>query len=329
MQRREFITLLGGTVAAWPLAAHAQQTERMRRVGILMPYSPTDKEIQERVQAFKEELRKLGWTAGINVQFDERWTTDNMDLVRAQAASLMTSKPDVVVATGGRVVPILVQLSRSIPIVLPGGSDPVRVGYAKTLAHPGGNVTGFALFELPMLAKSLEILKQIAPGLVRVAMIYNPDNPNAAFYKRTFEAAGGPLAIEPVDAPIHGLADIDRAVTSLADSPNSGIFFLPDITTLGLRHEVVDLVARQRLPAIYWDSSFVKIGGLAFYGADSIDLFRRSAGYVDRILRDEKAGDLPFQQPTKYELVINLKTAKALGLTVPPALLTSADEVIE
>jgi putative ABC transport system substrate-binding protein len=165
--------------------------------------------------------------------------------------------------------------------------------------------------------------------LFALRLIYNPDNTNTAFYRRSFEAAAGPLGIEPVDSPIHELADIDRAVTSLADGVNSGIFFIPDITTLGLRREVVDLVARHRLPAIYWDPSFVKIGGLAFYGADRTDIFRRSAGYVDRILRGEKAGDLPFQQPTKYELMINLKTAKALGLTVPPSLLTSADLVIE
>jgi putative ABC transport system substrate-binding protein len=221
------------------------------------------------------------------------------------------------------------QLSSSIPIVLPGGSDPVRVGYAKSLAHPGGNVTGFTLIELSMLGKSLEILKQIAPTIVRVALIYNPDNPNALVYRQTSEAACGPLAIEPIAAPIHGFSDIDRAVTSLAGRPNSGIYFLPDITTLALRREIVDLVARHRLPAIYWDSSFVKIGGLAFYGGDRIDLFRRSAGYVDRILRGEKAGDLPFQQATKIGLTINLKTAKALGIDVPLTLQVSADEVIE
>jgi putative tryptophan/tyrosine transport system substrate-binding protein len=328
MRRREFIVALGGA-AAWPLSVFAQHADRVRRVGIVMPYAKGDTENEARVLAFKQELGKLGWREGLNLQFDEHWTTDNMDLVRVQAASLIASDPDVVVATGGRVIPVLMQLSRSIPIVVPGGSDPVGVGYAKSLARPGGNVTGFALFEFTMLAKSLEILKQIAPTIIRVAMIYNPDNPNAAFYKRSVEAAAGPLAIEPVDAPIRGLADIDRAVTSLADGPNSGIFFVPDITTLGLRREVVDLVARHRLPAIYWDFSFVKIGGLAFYGADRTDIFRRSANYVDRILRGEKAGDLPFQQPTKYELAINLKTAKVLGLTVPPSLLTSADVVIE
>ena len=294
-----------------------------------MPYAKGDTENEALIRAFKQELEKLGWTEGHTVQFDEHWTTDDMGLVRSHAANLMAAKPDVVVATGGRVIPILMQLSSSIPIVLPGGGDPVRVGYAKTLAHPGGNVTGFALFELSIMGKSLEILKQIAPAIVRVALIYNPDNPNSIVYRQNSEAASGPLGIEPLDVPIPRLADIDHAVTSLADSKNAGVFFLPDVTTLGLRDEIVDLIAQQRLPAIYWDSSFVKIGGLAFYGVDRTDIFRRSAGYVDRILRGEKPGDLPFQQPTKYALVINLRTAKTLGLTVPPALLTSADEVIE
>jgi ABC-type uncharacterized transport system substrate-binding protein len=329
LKRREFITLLGGAAAAWPLAARSQQADRVRRVGIVMPYAKGDTESDARVRAFRQELGKLGWTDGGNVQFDERWTTDNMDSVRAHAASLMASNPDIVVATGGRVVPILMRLSSSIPIVLPGASDPVGVGWAKSLARPGGNVTGFTGFELSMLGKSLEILKQIAPAIVRVALIYNPDNPNAVFYRRTAETASGPLAIEPIAVPIHGLADIDRAVTSLADRQNSGIFFLPDITINALRDEVVGLVARRRLPAMYSDSFFVKIGGLAFYGTDRIDLFRRSAGYVDRILRGEKAGDLPFQQPTKYELMINLKAAKGLGLELSPALLALADELIE
>jgi putative ABC transport system substrate-binding protein len=328
LQRREFIALLGGA-AAWPLAARAQQADRVRRVGIVMPYGKGDSEHEARVRAFKQELGKLGWTDGGNIQFDEHWTTDNMDMVRAHAASVVASNPDIIVAIGGRVVPVLMRLSRSIPMVLPGASDPVGVGWAKSLARPDGNVTGFTGFELSILGKSLEILKQIVPTMVRVALIYNPDNPNSAFYKRTLEAASGPLGIEPIDVPIHGLADIDREVTNLADRQNSGIFFLPDLTINALREEVVDLVARRRLPAIYSDTFFVKIGGLAFYGPDRTDLFRRSAGYVDRILRGEKPGDLPFQQPTKYELMINRKAAKGLGLELSPALLALADEVIE
>ena len=241
----------------------------------------------------------------------------------------MGSTPDVVVATGGRVVPILMQLSTSIPIVLPGGSDPVRMGYVKTLARPGGNVTGFASFELSMLGKSIEILKQIAPAVVRLGLIYNPDNPNSIVYRQTVEAASGPLGIDPIAFPIHGLDDIARGITSLANGQNSGVFFLPDLTSLGLRTEIVELAARHQLPAMYWDPSFAKIGGLAYYGVDRIELWRQSATYVDRILRGEKAGELPFQQPTKYELIINLKTAKSLALTVPESLLATADEVIE
>jgi len=294
-----------------------------------MPYAKGDTENEARLQIFKQELEKLGWVQGRNLQFDEHWTTDNMELVRSHAATLMASNPDVVIATGGRVVPVLMRLSTSIPIVLPGGSDPVRVGYAKSLARPGGNVTGFASFELPMLGKSLEILRQIAPAVVRAALIYNPDNPNTVLYRQMSTAASGPLGMESVDAPIHGLADLDRIATSLANRRDTGLFFLPDLTTFGLRNEVVDLVARRQLPAMYSDSSFARIGGLVSYAADRSDIFRRAAGYADRILRGEKPGDLPFQQPTKYELVINLQTAKALGLTIPEPFLQTADEVIE
>jgi ABC-type uncharacterized transport system substrate-binding protein len=328
LRRRQFIGLLGGA-AAWPVVARAQQLGRMRRIGIVMPFAKSDSEGEARIRAFKQELAKLGWTDGGNIQFDERWPADNMDLVRSHAASLVASNPDIIIASGGRIVPVLMRLTHSIPMVLPGASDPVGVGWAQSLARPGGNVTGFTGFELSMLGKSLEILKQIAPAVVRVALIYNPDNPNSVHYRRISEGASARLAIEAVDHPIHGLADIDRAVASLADRSNSGIFFLPDITTNALRDDVVALVARRRLPAIYSDSFFVKIGGLAFYGPDRTDLFRRSAGYVDRILRGKKAADLPFEQPTKYELMINRKAAKALGLELSPALLALADEVIE
>src|SRR5262245_25604637 len=328
MRRREFITFLGG-FAAWPLTARAQQPGRVRRVGILMPDPKGDSEGEARVRAFKQELARLGWTDGGKIRFDERWTADNMDRVRAEAASLVASNPDIIVTYGGRVIPVFMRLTRSIPLVLPSASDPVGVGYAQSLAHPGGNVTGFTSLELSILGKSLEILKQIASALVRVALIYNPDNPNSVVYRRISEAASVPLAIEPIDRPIHGLADIDRVVTNLADRGNSGVFFLPDLTTNALRDEVVDLVGRRRVPAIYSEPFFVKLGGLAFYGANRMEGFRRSAGYVDRILRGEKPGDLPFQQPTKYELMLNHTAAKALGLELSPALLALADEVIE
>jgi ABC-type uncharacterized transport system substrate-binding protein len=328
MRRRDFILALGGA-AAWPLAARAQQAERMRRVGILVPYPKGDREFEVRVRAFRQELGKLGWTDGANMQLDERWTADNMELVWAEAANLVASNPDAILASGGRVIPVLMQLTRSIPIVIPVAGDPLGVGWVTSLARPGGNITGFAMFELSVLGKTLEILKQIAPAIVRVALIYNPDNPNTVFYRRTFDAAAAPLAIEPMDIPIRGLVDIERAVASLADQQNSGIFFPSDLTTSALRREIVALVAQRRLPAIYSEPAFMRVGGLASYGADRVDLYRRSAGYVDRILRGEKPGDLPFQQPTKYQLALNLKAAKALGLELSPTLLATADEVIE
>ena len=329
MRRRQFIKVLAGSAAAWPLAARAQQGERMRRVGILMPYSPSDKEYQDRVQAFKDELRNRGWTAGVNVQFDERWTMDSMDLIRAAARNLLELKPDVVVAVGGRVIPILMEMTSSIPIIVPGGTGPVERGWAKTLARPGGNVTGFSIFELSIIGKMLQTLKEIAPNISHVAMIYNPDNPGAASYDRLFEDAAESLAIQPTVAHVHGLADIEQVIKTVAERPNGGVFFPADLTVGGHLEKIVPLVARYRVPSIYSERLGVKIGGLVYYGTDRVDIFRRSASYVDRVLRGEKPGDLPYQQPTKYDLVINLKTAKALGLTIPPAVLARADEVIE
>jgi putative ABC transport system substrate-binding protein len=252
-----------------------------------------------------------------------------MDRVRVNAASLMASNPDVVVATGGRVVPVLMRLSRSIPIVLPTSIDPVGIGWAESLARPGGNITGFTILELSMFGKTLEILKQIAPTTTRVGLIYNPDNPNSVVYRRAIKSFASRLAVEPLDLPIHGLADLERAVASLADRGNAGVFFVPDITTNALRADVVPLVGRHRLPAIYSEPMFVKRGGLAYYGADRLDLYRRAAGYIDRILHGEKPAELPFQQPTKYQLLLNLNAAKALGLELSPTLLALADEVIE
>jgi len=329
MRRREFIVFLGGAAAAWPLGARAQQGERVRRVGILMPFSPTDKEIQERVQAFKEELRKLGWTAGINVQFDERWTMDNMDLIRAAAANLLELKPDVVVAIGGRVIPILMKLTSSIPIIVPGGTSPVERGWIKSLARPGGNVTGIAQAELSLIGKMLQTLKEIAPNLSHVAMIYNPDNPAGALYSQSFMDAARSLAIEPIIAHVHDLADIERVIKNSSERPNGGIFFAPDVTVGAHLEQIVPIVTRYRVPSIYSERLPVKIGGLIYYGTDRVDIYRRTASYADRVLRGEQPGDLPYQQPTKYELVVNIQTAKALGLTVPQSLLARADEVIE
>jgi putative ABC transport system substrate-binding protein len=328
MQRREFIALLGGAAATWPMAARSQPAA-MRHIGILMPFSPDNAEIQTYVRAFREELRKRGWASGINAQFDERWTMDNMDLIRSAAANLVELKPDAILAVGGRVIPILMQMTRSIPIVIPGGIDPVGRGWAESIARPGGNITGFTVMELSVIGKMLQTLKEIAPNLARVAIICNPDNPEAAVFARSFQSAAETLAVEPIVSHVHGIDDIERAVATVAAQPNGGIFFPLDLTITAHMEQTVALVARHRLPAVYSERFAVERGGLVFYGVDRIELYRRSASYVDRILRGEKPGDLPYQQPTKYDLVIHLKTAKSLGLEIPPKLLFTADEVIE
>ena len=329
MRRREFIGLFGSAAATWPLAARAQQSERMRRIAILMPYPPGSAEMQARVRAFREELRKRGWASGVNAEFDERWTGDNMDLIRSAARNVVELNPDAIFAVGGRVIPVLMGLTRSIPVVSPSGSELVAQGYAENLARPGGNVTGFAATEFSIIGKMLQTLKEIAPHVARVSTIYNPDNPGGAFAVRAFESAAGPLGIEPTIAQIHGLADIERALAAAAAQPNAGIFVPLDVTLNAFIEQIVATAARHSLPAVYPERIFVTTGGLVSYGTERVELYRSSAVYVDRILRGEKAGDLPIQQPTKYEFVINLKTAKALGLTIPPKLLFTADEVIE
>jgi putative tryptophan/tyrosine transport system substrate-binding protein len=330
MKRREFITLLGGAAAAWPLTVHAQQGDRVRRIGILMPFPPTNAEAQARVRAFREELRKRGWATGVNAQFDERWTGDNMDFIRSAATNLVELNPDVILAQGARVVPILVELTRSIPIVAASGSEPIiERGYAESLARPGGNVTGFTTTEVSVIGKMLQTLKEIAPNVAHVSMIYNPDGPAGALFVRSLESAAGPLGVKPIIAHIHNLGDIERAVAAAAAQPDGGMFVPLDVTMNAFMEQTIATIARHRLPAVYSERVFVTSGGLVSYGTDRVEQYRRAASYVDRILRGEKAGDLPFQQPTKYELVINLKTAKTLGLTIPPPLLFTADEVIE
>ena len=327
MRRRAFLGILGSAAVLWPLVVHAQG-ERVRRIGIVMPFPPTNAEMQARVRAFRDELRKRGWAAGVNVQFDERWTGDNMDLIRSAAANLVELNPDAILVIGGRVIPIVTGLTHTIPIVLPTVSDPVAGGYAESLARPAHNVTGFVTMELSVISKMLQTLKDIAPNISHISMIYNPDNPEGKLFGRSFQSAAKPLGMEPTITQIHGLTDIERAVAAVAQ-PNGGIFIPLDLTITALAEQTVAAVARYRLPAIYSEREFVTKEGLVYYGTDRIQLYRGAASYVDRILRGEKPGDLPFQQPTKYELVINLQTAKALGLTIPPKLLFTADEVIE
>ena len=328
MKRRQFVTLLGGVAATWPLAAGAQ-SERLRRVGILMPYPESDTEGQIRVRAFKRELQRLGWIEGGKIQFDERWTTDNMDLVRANAASLLELKPDVIVSIGNRVIPILKQMTREVPIIIAAAVDPVGAGLVASLAHPGGNITGFSVLEVSVIGKMLELLKQIAPKVSRSALIYNPAIPSTVLYEHSFKAAATSLAVEPIVAHIHGMADIEQVIQTMVRTQNGGIIFPPDLTLIPLREQIVATVARGRLPAIYSDTALTTSGGLAAYSADRVDLFRKAASYVDRILRGEKPGDLPVQEPTKYEFIINLKTANALGLEISPLVVALADKVIE
>jgi putative tryptophan/tyrosine transport system substrate-binding protein len=328
MRRREFMLGVSGLVAC-PMIAQAQQKGRVRRIGILMPFPQSDAAVQARVRVFRQELLRLGWSEGGNVQFDERWSTDNMDVVRADAASLVETKPDVILISGDRAIPVLMKLTSAIPIVVGSTSDPIASGATESLARPGHNVTGFSLLEFSMFGKMLEILKQIAPGISRVGMMFNPDNSVGVTYRRWFESSAGQLEVQPINLPIHDAASIERAIAGIAEQPNSGILSPPDVTTSTRRTQVVDLMARHRVPAIYSNSVFSEPGGLVIYSPDILEMFRQAAGYVDRILRGERPGDLPFQQPTTYRFLINLKTAKALGLTVPATLLAQADEVIE
>jgi putative ABC transport system substrate-binding protein len=294
-----------------------------------MAFMESDAEIQARVAAFRQELRKLDWVEGRNLRIEERWPADNMDRVRADASQLVDLKLDVILVAGRRALSALQQATRSIPVVIAGVTDPVQQGVVASLARPGGNFTGFSMVELSIIGKMLETLKEIAPTITRIALIFNPDNASAVYFSRSFASLATPLAIQPSLVPIHHPAEIEREIGAFAREPNGGLLFPGDVTLTIHRQLVIAQVSRHRLPAIYSDPVFVTSGGLMFYGPDRVDIFRRAASYVDRILRGEKPGDLPVQQPTKFNLMINLKTAKSLGLDVPPTLLATADEVIE
>ncbi|HJS31871.1 MAG TPA: ABC transporter substrate-binding protein [Alphaproteobacteria bacterium] len=328
MRRRAFNTILGG-MAAWPLAARAQQPDRMRSVGVLMPYPESDPEIQSRVAAFRDELRKLGWSDGENLRIHERWATDNLDRVQAYATELLKLEPDAILITGGRVVRVMQQRTRSIPTVFVGVTDPLGQGMVASLARPGGNMTGISSPEYSVVAKLLEILKQIAPGTLRAALVFNPENPSGIFYRRYFEAAAQALAIEPAVMLIRQPIEFERAIEAFAQEPRGGLIFPSDLTILAHRRMVTALASRYQVPAIYSDRTMARSGGLVSYSADRTEMFRRGASYVDRILRGENPGDLPVQQPERYELVVNLTAAKAIGIRVPPDLFARADEVIE
>ena len=325
MKRREFITLLGGTAVAWPLAARAQQGERVRRVGVLSNRAPDDPELQSRNAAFLQGLQQLGWTVGHNLRIDYRFP--RFDRIREHAAELVGLAPDVIMATGSATVGPLLQVTRTVPIVFVIVPDPVGAGFIDSLARPGGNATGFTLFEYGMSGKWLELLKEIAPRVTRVAVLRDPNITSGIGQFAAIQAVSPSLGVELRPVDVRDAGEIERAVMGFAD-PASGLIVTGSGLAMGHR-EIVTLAARHKLPAVYFQRVFVTGGGLISYGPDYVHQFRQAAGYVDRILRGEKPADLPVQAPTKYELVINLKTAKALGLDVPPTPLARADEVIE
>ena len=329
MRRREFITLLGGAAAAWPLAARAQQTERMRRIGVLLPVATDDAEFQTRVGAFLQALQQLDWTIDRNVEIDIRWATANADAIRRHAAELVALAPDVILAHGAPTLGPLLQVTRTVPIVFPVASDPVAAGFVESLARPGGNATGFMDWEYGMAVKWPELLKQIAPSVTRVAVLRDPTIPTGPAQFGVIQAVAPSLGMDVVPINVRDVPEIERALAAFAQSSNGSLIVTPSGFASVNRDLIITLAARHRLPAVYFGRYFVNSGGLISYGNDVVDQYRRAAGYVDRILRGEKPADLPVQAPTKYELVINLKTAKALGLTVPDTLLARADEVIE
>jgi len=331
VKRRTFITLLGGIAvpAAWPLTARAQQGERMRRIGVLMNLASDDAEGQARLAAFHQGLQQLGWTVGRNVQIDYRWGAGDADRIRKFAAELIALAPDVILSTGSPSVAALQHATRTVPIVFATVVDPLSSGFVDTLARPGGNITGFTLFEYSISGKWLQLLKEIAPRTTRAAVIRDPALTAGGGQLGVIQAVALSVGTEVTPVNVRDAGEIERAITAFARSPNGGLV-VTGSTLAGVHRDlIITLAARHQLPAVYAQRYFVTGGGLISYGPDSIDPYRRAAGYVDRILKGEKPADLPVQAPTKYELVINLKTAKALGLDVPPTLLARADEVIE
>jgi putative tryptophan/tyrosine transport system substrate-binding protein len=328
LKRREFITLVG-SAAAWPLAAGAQQPNRMRRIGALLAYAESDSEAQAMIAAFREGLQKLGWTEGRNVRIDYRWAAADAELMQRFAKELVALQPDLIVSNTTPTTAALLQQTRTIPIVFANVSDPVGSGFVARLPRPGGNVTGFATIEGSLGGKWLELLKEISPRVNRVAFLFNPATATfAEYYLSPFKAAAASFAVEAIAAPVHDASELD-SVSAQAREPNSGLIVMPDTFTNAYRVEITSLAARYRLPAIYPVRFFAELGGLLSYGVDLNDNFRRAAIYADRILNGAKPGELPVETPVKFELVINLKTAKALGLDVPLFLQQRADAVIE
>jgi len=329
--RREFITLLSGGAVAWPLAARAQQPERMRRIGVLMGWNERDREAQSNLAAFVQELQQLGWTDGRNMRIDYRWSNGDVDRMQVFAKELADSAPDAILAHTTPVTAALQQVTRTIPIVFVIVSDPVGEGFVAGLSHPGGNITGFIHTEGEFTGKLLELLTEIAPRIKRVAILFNPDTApgRGSYYLPSFETAARSFRLEAIAAPVHNDTEIEAIVAALGREGGGGIVAMPDGFTLVRRAPIILQAARSNVPAAYWNSIIARDGGLLSYGPDTGDIFRRAASYIDRILRGARPIELSAQLPTKFQMVVNLKTAKALGLIVPPNLLARADEVIE
>jgi putative ABC transport system substrate-binding protein len=329
MRRREFITLLGGA-AAWPNAVHAQQPERMRRIGVLMMYAESDAQAHALVAVFRAGLRDLGWTEDHNIRLDYRWATSDSESIQRSAKELAALQPDLILSSSTPTTASLLQQTRTIPIIFANIVDPVGSGFVASLPRPGGNVTGFLNLEASMTSKWLELLKEIAPRVTRVAIFFNPSTaPYAEIYLTPFNAAAASLGVETIVAPVRDMTELDTVIAAQARDPNGGLMVMPDGFMFAHHAEIASLAARYRLPTVSSYRAFPKAGGLLSYGNDILDNYRRAATYADRILKGEKPSELPVQFPVKFELVVNLKTAKALGLEVPPTLLATADEVIE
>jgi len=329
MRRRSFITLVGGAAAAWPLAARAQQAGRIWRIGVLMPADVDDPDAQDRLTAFQRTLQQLGWTDGRNVRIDYRWSKSDADAMRKNVAELVASAPDVILANGSAAMGPLLQATRAVPIVFAAVADPVGAGYVNSLARPGGNATGFVLYEFGLSNKWLELLKEVAPRVVRVAVIRDSSVSAGIGQFAAIQSAAPSFGVELTAVNVNEAIEIERAVADFARVPNGGLIVTGSALAVTHRNLIVQLAARHRLPAVYFRKIMVTSGGMMSYGPDLMEHFRQAAGYVDRILKGEKPANLPVQAPTKYELVINLKTAKALGLEIPPTLIARADEVIE
>jgi putative tryptophan/tyrosine transport system substrate-binding protein len=328
MRRREFIAA-AGAAAAWPVVARAQQGDRVRRIGALIPLNENDPLMRSQVSAFAQALAGLGWTDGRNLRMDLRWGGSDINRIRALARELVGVRPDIILTNTTPPTVAVQQETRTIPVVFVNVSDPVASSVVARLDRPGGNITGFANYEASMGGKWLELLSEIAPGLKRAAVMFNPDEPQGSTYMPSLEAAARSLKVSPIISPVHSDVEIEPAIMALRREPGGGLVVLTDIFTTAHRAPIISAAARNNVPAVYSRYYFARDGGLLSYGADPVDPFRRAATYVDRILRGEKPAELPVQLPTKFEMIVNLKTAKALGLTIPEALLATADEVIQ